>query len=127
MPRCIWFRIFRTSTRIRYIRSCCWVRDHAKYRSAPGCPNPEHPAASSLWILRYQQISIDDLRLKREYCAAGRIHVHLEPVHIAQRGLMVTECFHPGEVRDPLSRAVQQRLVNTEVVSIAVNVGNRPA
>ncbi len=75
-------------------------------------------------LLRQKRIAIDNLRFIREHLAAGRIHGHLQPVHISEGGLVVTEGLDAREVHDPLSGDVQQRLVHAEVVRIAVDVGD---
>ncbi len=56
--------------------------------------------------------------------AAGRVHVDLKPIHVAEVGLVVAEGFDACEVGHALPRAVQQRLVDAKVVRVAMDAGN---
>ena len=67
---------------------------------------------------------VHDLRFIREHLAAGRVHVDLKPIHVAEGGLMVAESFDAREVGDAFPGTIQQRLVDAEVVQVAMQFRN---
>jgi hypothetical protein len=71
-----------------------------------------------------QSVARDDLRLIREDLAAVGVHEHLQPMHVVGAILLVvTERLDARKVLDPPALGVKERLVDPEVVRVAVDVG----
>src|SRR4051812_26034411 len=64
-----------------------------------------------------------DLRLVREYFAALRVNDDLQPVDVVVPvRLVVPERLHAGEVFKAAALRIEKRLVNPEIVGVAVYV-----
>src|SRR5262245_15373746 len=81
---------------------------------------------SRLWRRDGRAVRWHDLRLIREHLAALRIHEHLHPMHVvvAVRGV-IAKGLDAGEVLDAAAFGVLERLVDSEVVRVAMHVGDR--
>ena len=72
--------------------------------------------------------SRNDLRLVGEDLAAAGVDRHLEPVHVVVPvALVVAEGFHAREVLQPAAQGILERLVDPEIVRVAVHVRDRLA
>ena len=73
-----------------------------------------------------QSVAGDDLRLIREDLAAAGVHEHLQPVNVVVAILLVVaERLDARKVLEPPTLGVKERLVDPEVVRVAVDVGDR--
>src|SRR5437773_2956752 len=68
-----------------------------------------------------QSAAGDDLRLIREDLAAAGVHEHLQPVNVVVAILLVVaERLDARKVLEPPTLGVKERLVDPEVVRVAV-------
>jgi len=67
------------------------------------------------------------LLLIAEDFAAVRIDKHFQPVAIVGAVfLVIAKSFDAGKIRDPLAFGIEERLIDAEVVRVAVDI-TRPA
>ena len=70
-------------------------------------------------------ITRHDLLLISEYFAAAGIHQHLDPVHIVRAiFLVIAKSLYTGEILESPALRIQKRLVNAEVMGIAVYISD---